>query len=297
MAGTSDKSIIERLETELAHEKQERGKIEARLFRLRALTKPDWTIEANTWIYIATSPLMARQFHFKPGITDNLRKRLSTYNSGRPSGDMMYYACVWKCFYARNMENSLRYILRHFIDTHDKEIVIIPFPMLERIMNSMVACDNQVGNSLRTYVACYDKYFESDYVMIPRVTDLDNGDRPIGSEKLLLDVCSQTDSSGANTKPRVGRDPVDCFIGACLVKSPMRNTPLYEISDQYRHWYHDIFGYIPKGIDPQVIFRNSLIGNLIKCDTPSGTYRDYYVAGIRIRERNDRLYECESYFE
>jgi len=96
--------------------------------------------ENNSFIYIATTKQYAINNQFKVGKADNLKSRLSTYNTGRPDGDQYYYAWVIPCHKSKLLENRLKSILTDWKDNKHKEMYVMHYKYLQKIVEFI--CNN-----------------------------------------------------------------------------------------------------------------------------------------------------------
>lgn len=107
------------------------------------------------------------------------------------------------------------------------------------------------------------------------------------------------------------QDPITRFIIERVAKSPRSNTSLRDIIDRYVAWYQEAMGRVrPKTTNLQSTFQNSRIGEYIKrmghrggaCASSSTTTDvpgdcELIAEGLRLREKNDKLQEDETFFE
>lgn len=83
------------------------------------------TRQKNHVVYIATTKTYAFNNRFKIGgvkAMSLLKSRLSTYNSGRPVGDKMYYAHVVSCVNYTHLEAKIKEILGAHREVEDAEV-------------------------------------------------------------------------------------------------------------------------------------------------------------------------------
>ena len=81
--------------------------------------------EKNHVVYIATTNTYALNNRFKIGGVKSmslLKGRLSTYNSGRPVGDKMYYAHIVSCVNYTHLEAKMKEILGAHREVEDAEV-------------------------------------------------------------------------------------------------------------------------------------------------------------------------------
>jgi len=97
--------------------------------------------QSNQFIYIATSQYYATQNSFKVGGCTSeslLRKRLTTYNSGRAAGDELYYAAMFKCHNHQHVEARIKELLLDFRMQKDKEMYVLPYDVLYQFIASII---------------------------------------------------------------------------------------------------------------------------------------------------------------
>jgi hypothetical protein len=92
------------------------------------------SINKKSYIYIATSKNYELKDIYKIGQTINPASRLSTYNSGRIDKDKIYYKICVPVYDASIIEKVLLKQLERFKDNKSKEMVIIPYEYLEKIV-------------------------------------------------------------------------------------------------------------------------------------------------------------------
>lgn len=134
---------------------------ESRYVQMRTLVQATQKPTRTDWIYIATSPSLAKQNHFKPGSTDNLRKRLTQYNCGRAEGDLMFFVRAWRCYRAPDVELMIGRALKNYADKSEKEMVILPFSVLLRIVEGFVGGDLCAGETLTSFVDNFDAHMSA----------------------------------------------------------------------------------------------------------------------------------------
>jgi hypothetical protein len=88
-------------------------------------------------IYIATTAAYAKQNRFKVGgvkSVAHLKSRLSTYNSGRPAGDKMYYAFFTEITDYKHLEQRISTILNDHKDTKEAEMYNVHYDSLQPLV-------------------------------------------------------------------------------------------------------------------------------------------------------------------
>jgi prophage antirepressor-like protein len=81
--------------------------------------------EKNHVVYVATTKTYALNNRFKIGGVKSLsllKSRLSTYNSGRPIGDKMYYAHIVSCVNYTHLEAKIKEVLGAHREVEDAEV-------------------------------------------------------------------------------------------------------------------------------------------------------------------------------
>jgi|688.fasta_scaffold277782_3 prophage antirepressor-like protein len=92
-------------------------------------------------IYIATSNRYANQNIFKVGGCSSeelLSKRLITYNTGRIGEDELYYVSLFKCDNHNHMEARIKELLYEFRHAKEKEMYVIHYASLQRMIQQMI---------------------------------------------------------------------------------------------------------------------------------------------------------------
>ena len=167
-------------------------------------TKP---LIKNSTIYIATSKIYASQNKFKIGNIEGignkkLKQRLSTYNTGRTDDDLFYFCYTEKVYCAMDIDYRLKKILSHFKYNKNKEMVILHYDALMKIIK--IITDNHMMESDYINIFLqkeYQSYIDRP-IIIPseiniteyrQITLIDNID---GSEirRLTVDVSALSDT-------------------------------------------------------------------------------------------------------
>lgn len=93
------------------------------------------------YLYIATTRHYANTNRFKIGKTDtSLKKRLSTYNTGRPLDDTYYFCKSFKCHNSSHLENRISSLLENFRERKNREMYQMHYKPLEAIFDFI--CEN-----------------------------------------------------------------------------------------------------------------------------------------------------------
>ena len=89
--------------------------------------------ENSQVVYIATNPAYALRNIYKVGSCmseGHLKKRLSTYNSGRAPGDELYFTALFFCHNAVHLEARIKEMLRDFRCQQEKEMYALQYSTL-----------------------------------------------------------------------------------------------------------------------------------------------------------------------
>lgn len=89
--------------------------------------------ENSQVVYIATNPAYALRHIYKVGSCmseGHLKKRLSTYNSGRAPGDELYFTALFFCHNAVHLEARIKEMLRDFRCQQEKEMYALQYSTL-----------------------------------------------------------------------------------------------------------------------------------------------------------------------
>lgn len=98
-------------------------------------------LQKREYLYIATNSRYASQNNFKIGKTQNLKQRLSAYNTSHNHKEPYYYAFVSEpTYYAKSIEYILKHILVKFRNSDSNEIYVLNFDFLEKIVKRI--CTN-----------------------------------------------------------------------------------------------------------------------------------------------------------
>ena len=139
----------ERLEQEATSREAENAQkialLERQKLMLDSYVKNIKSLEKNQIFYLATTVAYASQCRFEfGGVKDikDLKPRLSSYNTGRAEGDLMYVTKLVKCNNYKLIEERLHVILKQFKDKPDsrKEMVRLRYDLLAEVVE--LVCDN-----------------------------------------------------------------------------------------------------------------------------------------------------------
>ncbi|MGL5935630.1 MAG: GIY-YIG nuclease family protein [Cetobacterium sp.] len=94
----------------------------------------------NGYVYFITCEQYARDNHYRFGRTNDLKKRLASYQVGRTDKDLMYYAFVYESENVETLELLIRRWIKDFRQNPRKDIYVLPWPVLSEFMKSI--CDH-----------------------------------------------------------------------------------------------------------------------------------------------------------
>jgi hypothetical protein len=126
----------------------------------------------NGFVYFVTCEQYARDNHYRFGRTNDLKKRLATYQVGRTDKDLMYYAFVFESENIEVLELLIRRWIKDFRQNPKKDIYVLPWPVLlefmknvcEHFHNGMVPSVNKMIRDNLSLAA--------DEGIVPPVTDI-----------------------------------------------------------------------------------------------------------------------------
>lgn len=99
--------------------------------------------EKNGYIYIATSKKYAEKNSFKIGRTDNLKNRLSQFNTSRNLQDLFYFCYHEQVYDVNKVENLIHTLLENFREKKSKEIFVIHYTYLIELITLVVKNVNE----------------------------------------------------------------------------------------------------------------------------------------------------------
>jgi hypothetical protein len=98
-------------------------------------------LQKKEYLYIATNSRYASQNNFKIGKTNDLKQRLSQYNTSHNKHEKYYYVFVSEpTYYAKSIEYIIKHILTKFKNSDTNEIYVIHYEFLEKIVKNI--CTN-----------------------------------------------------------------------------------------------------------------------------------------------------------
>ena len=112
---------------------------------------------AKEYVYIATTYMYASKNQFKIGKAQDLRSRLSSYNTGRPEGDRYFYVNVWATCDCFLLEKKITTPIKQWRDAKDREMYVINYDWLYQYVKEVCEHDNvemgMVNDLIKNYSA------------------------------------------------------------------------------------------------------------------------------------------------
>ncbi len=98
-------------------------------------------LQKKEYLYIATNARYAAQNNFKIGKTENLKQRLSAYNTSHNKKEPYYYTFVSEpTFDAKTIEYIIKHILYKFKNSETNELYVVNYEFLEKMVRKV--CEN-----------------------------------------------------------------------------------------------------------------------------------------------------------
>ncbi|QMS79513.1 hypothetical protein IIV6-T1_414 [Invertebrate iridescent virus 6] len=141
--GIQTRSMLKKVEEEKIKIENEKEKALRKMLRLKEITITQKERTITQLIYISTSVSYAAQHRFKVGGVEGrrrLRGRLSDYNGRSASGDEWYFCHLIDVADFRKAEGRIKDIIGKFRDKKDKEIYIMPYRKLLKVIE--LICQN-----------------------------------------------------------------------------------------------------------------------------------------------------------
>ncbi len=135
--------MLKKVEEEKIKIENEKEKALRKMLRLKEITITQKERTITQLIYISTSVSYAAQHRFKVGGVEGrrrLRGRLSDYNGRSASGDEWYFCNLIDVADFRKAEGRIEDIIGKFRDKKDKEIYIMPYRKLLKVIE--LICQN-----------------------------------------------------------------------------------------------------------------------------------------------------------
>ena len=176
---------VYRLEKELEKEKIEREKAAQELEtktlefkkaerftnKLRDMVITIKARQKDQIIYIATTNAYARQNRFKIGGVKSrahLKSRLSTYNSGRPVGDKMYYAYISETTDYHHLEHRIAKVLGDHKDSSEAEVYNVHYDSLQPIVEYLA---DRFDEEIKYHQSLFEKLLKDTIEKAPTIPE------------------------------------------------------------------------------------------------------------------------------
>jgi DNA-directed RNA polymerase subunit RPC12/RpoP len=120
------------------------------------------------YLYIATNTRYASQNNFKIGKTNDLKQRLSQYNTSHNKREPYYYVFISEpTYYAKSIEYIIKHILTKFKNSDTNELFVVHYTFLEKIVKNI--CENY-NASIDYYNICIQEEMNnmSNIPVIPK---------------------------------------------------------------------------------------------------------------------------------
>ena len=120
------------------------------------------------YLYIATNSRYASQNNFNIGKTNDLKQRLSQYNTSHNKREPYYYVFVSEpTYYAKSIEYIIKHILTKFKNSDTNELFVVHYTFLEKIVKNI--CENY-NASIDYYNVCIQEEMNnmSNIPVIPK---------------------------------------------------------------------------------------------------------------------------------
>jgi hypothetical protein len=200
-------------------------------------------------IYIASTRVYSAQNNFKVGgcgSRQSLKKRLATYNTGRPENDLYYFCYIGETPDHSKLEKRINDVIGGFRDSKEKEMYVMHFKTLEAFIKQIRTNYGEEIDQLNDFVKNVADELTTRTPFIPepivlnaiKVSRITNGE--IVEKKIIdldaLDDAEQTElvqkmfrEFEATVKPDqtvVKRQEFETFVAAAEVK--FKKMPLWK---------------------------------------------------------------------
>jgi predicted Zn-dependent protease len=106
----------------------------------------------HQYFYIVSTDQYSNKNNFKLGHTDNLKARLSQYNTGQVSTDLFKYCYHRKVYDGKKIDKLMQDLLCDFKETTNKENIILHFTYLRRIVDFVIDHWNETYDFLNEFI-------------------------------------------------------------------------------------------------------------------------------------------------
>jgi phage anti-repressor protein len=167
---------ISELHKHLSQEKDKQLKIqENKVMHLNDFVEAVKELKTDEIFYIATTDSYARQHRFEYGGIKNaneLKPRLSTYNTGRAEGDTFYYVNIFKCHKYSHIENCIEMLIKSFKDKKNakKEMIHMYYENFVELVEFIINNYNKDIDFINTHAKQFlENTITLDPVIIPPI--------------------------------------------------------------------------------------------------------------------------------
>ena len=167
---------ISELHKHLSQEKDKQlKKQENKVMHLNDFLEAAKELKKDEIFYIATSDNYAKQHRFEYGGIKNIndiKHRLSTYNTGRAEGDLFYYVKIFKCHKYSHIENCIEMLVKSFKDKKNarKEMIHMYYENFVELVEFIIDNYNKDINFINNHAKQFlENTITLDPVVIPPI--------------------------------------------------------------------------------------------------------------------------------
>jgi hypothetical protein len=143
---------------EAAKEHANRVAAESRVVQLRQLASIGRNAQLSEYVYVATTPLMGAQNHYKIGRCASPSARIRGYNTGRPEGDDMHYVRTWQCYNAKGVEQLIKSHFSEFAERKNREVFNVGIHCIIAVIDIFVRADAAAADYTRDFLQTFDPH-------------------------------------------------------------------------------------------------------------------------------------------
>ena len=172
---------------------------ENKMLNLTEFVEVAQELKTDEIFYIATTDSYARQHRFEYGGIKNIndiKSRLSTYNTGRAEGDLFYYVKIFKCHKYSHIESCIEMLIKSFKDKKNakKEMVHMYYNNFVELVNFILTNHGKDINFINKHSKQFlENTVDLEPVVIPPI-DITNYAQPQKQIKFTkIDVSSWTE--------------------------------------------------------------------------------------------------------
>ncbi|CCU55572.1 N1R/p28-like protein [Choristoneura biennis entomopoxvirus] len=177
--------------------------------------------EKNGYIYIATSKYYAQINNFKLGKTVSLKSREINFNNTRNTQDEFYICYYKKVYNVDKIESILKNILDFCADKKDKEIFIIHYKYLVKLVNKVVDSTNESYDYMNDIIKNY-------------LSDMHNLE-PIIPDKIIKNKIKSIKVK-KEIEPKKPKDSLVIYLNKRIIKEEESRIQASVLYDDYKNW-------------------------------------------------------------